>query len=82
MSTRKDFRMVKFEVKHHNEKPVILWAEVPKKAFTEGKVKPNNYVEFGGDEKWWKILSAKRMSIFLKPNNGNKIRTATRFKES
>ena len=33
--------MVKFEVKHHNEKPVMLWAEVPKKAFTEEKVKPN-----------------------------------------
>ena len=78
MSTRKDFRMVKFEVKHHNEHPVMIWAEVPKKAFTEGKVKPNNYVEFGGDEKWWK----KRMSIFLKPSNGDKIRTATRFKES
>lgn len=82
MSTRKDFRMVKFEVKHHNEKPVILWAEVPKKAFTEGKVKPNNYVEFGGDEKWWKILSVKRISMFLKPNAGEKIRTATRFKEN
>ena len=39
MSTRKDFRMVKFEVKHHNGKPVMLWAEVPEKAFTEGKVK-------------------------------------------
>lgn len=33
-------------------------------------------------KKWWKILSAKRMSIFLKPSNGDKIRTATRFKES
>ena len=41
VSTRKNFRMVKFEVKHHNEKPVMLWAEVPKKAFTEEKVKPN-----------------------------------------
>lgn len=82
MSTRKDFRMVKFEVKHHNEKPVMLWAEVLKKVFTEGKVKPNNYVEFGGDEKWWKILSAKRISMFLKPNAGEKIRIATRFKEN
>ena len=82
MSTRKDFRMVKFEVKHHNEKPVMLWAEVPKKAFTEGKVKPNNYVEFGGDEKWWKILSAKTIPMFLKPNAGEKIRIATRFKEN
>ena len=32
----------------------MLWAEVLKKAFTEEKVKPNNYIEFGGDEKRWK----------------------------
>ena len=37
MSTRKNFRMVKFEVKHHNEKPVMLWVEVPKKHLQKGK---------------------------------------------
>ena len=39
MSTRKDFRMVKFEVKHHNGKPVTLWAEVPKKSIYRMKSK-------------------------------------------
>ena len=82
MSTRKDFRMVKFQISHHNHKPVMLCVEDPKKASKEGKEKPNNYGEFGGDEKWWKILSAKRISMFLKPNAGEKIRIATRFKEN
>ena len=65
MSTRKDFRIVKFEVKHHNEKPVMLWAEVPKKAFTEGKVKPNNYVEFGGDEKMVENSFCKKECLYF-----------------
>ena len=47
------------------KKPVILWAEVPKNAFTEGKVKPNNYVEFGGDEKMVENSFCKKECLYF-----------------
>ncbi len=80
MSTRKDARMVKFEIKRNNEK-VVIWAEVPKRAFTEGKAKEGNYVAFDSDE-YWKILSAKRLSVFNKPAADAKIYSNVTFKES
>lgn len=80
MSTRKEARVVKFEIKRNNEK-ITIWAEVPKKAFTEGKCKPNNYVAFATDE-YWKILSAKRLSVFNKPRNDERIYSDCKFKEA
>ncbi len=80
MSTRKEARLVKFEIKRNNETTVI-WAEVPKRAFTEGKAKEGNYVAFDSDE-YWKILSAKRLSVFNKPAADTKIYSNVTFKES
>lgn len=79
MSTRKDARVVKFEIKRKNEN-VVIWAEVPKRAFTEGKVKPGNYVSFD-DNEFWKILSAKRLSVFNKPGNSDRIYSSVSFRE-
>mgnify|MGYP004450757541 FL=1 len=78
MSTRKAARLVKFEVKKNNEK-VVIWAEVPKRAFTEGKVKPGYYISFTDDE-FWKILSAKRLSVFNKPREDERIYASVSFK--
>ena len=78
MSTRKEARVVKFEVKKNNEK-VVIWAEVPKRAFTEGKVKAGNYICFTDDE-YWKILSAKRLSIFNKPRADERIYETASFR--
>ena len=36
-----------------------------KKAFTEGKVKPNNYVEFGGDEKMVENSFCKKECLYF-----------------
>ncbi len=80
MSTRKEARMVKFEIKRNNEN-VVIWAEVPKRALTEGKIKVGNFVSFSGDE-YWKIISAKRLSLFNKPAADAKIYTSVSFKES
>ena len=83
MSTRKEARLVKFEIKRNNETTVI-WAEVPKRAFTEGKAKEGNYVAFDSDE-YWKILSAEKFfnfSVFNKPAADAKVYSNVTFKES
>ena len=80
MSTRKEARFVKFEVKKNNEK-VVIWAEVPKRAFTEGKVKAGNYISFTEGE-FWKILGAKRMSVFNKPAADERIYNSVSFREA
>lgn len=80
MSTRKDFRLVKFEIKKNSQTVEIL-ADVPKRAFTQGKVKEGNYISFGSED-YWKILSAKRFSIFNRPPADVRIYGNAKFKES
>lgn len=79
MSTRSEYRLVKFEIKRNGE-TVTIWSQVPKRAFTQGKVKPGNYVSFDSQE-YWKILSAKRYSIFNQPPADAIIRCGASFKE-
>lgn len=80
MSTRKDHRLMKFEVKR-NGKSETLWAFVSKKALVAGYAKPDNYVSFNSSEDYWKILSVKRESIFNKPDPDERIYCGTSFKE-
>ncbi len=79
MSTRKEARLVKFEIKRNNE-TVVIWADVPKRAFTEGKAKAGKYVSFEGGE-FWKILSAKRLSVFNKPGADTRVYNSVSFRD-